>query len=175
MLARSRLNIARNVSCPGPHARCAIGINQLVEKNLSFPRGPLCCVSTTNALAWNISIHSPRIVISIGVGVEFGSALVPDEAWLSITSSNVLLAPPIRICDAASAGNKAASSSGSILLATAAHGTEIDFNRIASRAKPTWVYPMIRLVIPTEANVASEVEGPALPSVDTPMLEQHWP
>ena len=55
-------------------------MNQLVEKSLSAPRGPLCCVSVMKTLAWNISIHGPFIVISIGVGVETGSALVPDEA-----------------------------------------------------------------------------------------------
>ena len=31
----------------------------------------------------------PFIVISIGVGVEFGSALVPEEAWCSICCRKV--------------------------------------------------------------------------------------
>ena len=83
MVAGSRLNMARRVRRPGPRSRCAMGMNQLVEKNLSWPRGPLCWVSTTKALAWNISIHLPRMVMSMGTGVEFGSTLVPDVVWLS--------------------------------------------------------------------------------------------
>ena len=40
--------------------------------------------------AWNINIHLPVIVISIGRGVEFGSALVPDAPRSMISSMNVL-------------------------------------------------------------------------------------
>ena len=57
-----------------------MGMNQLVEKNLSPPRGLDCCSSVTKTLAWNINIHGPRKVIIIGIGVEFGSALVPEVA-----------------------------------------------------------------------------------------------
>jgi hypothetical protein len=39
-----------------------------------------CCVSSTNAFPWNISIQFPFMDISIGAGTEFGSALVPDVA-----------------------------------------------------------------------------------------------
>ncbi len=55
-------------------------MTQLVEKNLSPPRGLDCCVSTTNTFPWNINIQLPFIDISIGAGTEFGSALVPDVA-----------------------------------------------------------------------------------------------
>lgn len=79
-LALSRLSIARTVTTPRPALRCAIPMNQLVEKNLSAPRALLCCWSTTNTFAWNISIHAPCVVISMGTGVEMGSALVPEPA-----------------------------------------------------------------------------------------------
>jgi hypothetical protein len=49
-----------------------MGIIQLVEKNLSWKRGPLCWVSTMKVLAWNMSLHLPRSVMSMGAGVEFG-------------------------------------------------------------------------------------------------------
>ena len=81
-----QLNMARRVSCPGPTCRCAMGMAQLVEKNLSPPRGLLCCRSVTKAFPWNIHIHAPCMLISIGIGVELGWALVPDEAWSSISS-----------------------------------------------------------------------------------------
>jgi hypothetical protein len=32
-----------------------------------------------------MSIHGPRLDIIIGMGVEFGSALVPDVAWRRIS------------------------------------------------------------------------------------------
>lgn len=54
-------------------------------------------MSLTNAAAWNISIHSPRMLISIGMGVEFGSALVPDVACCSIASTNDVGSAPIVI------------------------------------------------------------------------------
>ena len=57
-----------------------MGINQFVEKNLSPPRGLDCCVSSANAFPWNINIQLPFMAISIGAGIEFGSALVPDVA-----------------------------------------------------------------------------------------------
>jgi hypothetical protein len=31
-----------------------------------------------------MSIHGPRIFMSMGAGVEIGSALVPDPVWLAI-------------------------------------------------------------------------------------------
>src|SRR5277367_952408 len=68
-----------------------MGMNQLVEKNLSPPRGLVCCSSRTKALAWNINIQLPCIFIHIGVGVELGSALVPELAWWIICWANVLL------------------------------------------------------------------------------------
>src|ERR1700756_5476713 len=98
MVAGSRLNMARRVSCPGPRERCAMGMNQLVEKNLSCPRGLVCCVSTRKTLAWNISIQLPFIVMSMGAGVEFGCELVPEDAWCSIASIKVEGGPPIFIC-----------------------------------------------------------------------------
>ena len=59
-------------------------MNQLVEKNLSPPRGLDCWRSVKKTLAWNMSIHGPLLAMSIGVGVEFGSALVPDVPWWTI-------------------------------------------------------------------------------------------
>ena len=64
-------------------------MNQFVEKSLSPPRGLDCCVSRMNPLAWNISIQFPFIAISMGTGVEFGSALVPELAWPMIACVNV--------------------------------------------------------------------------------------
>ena len=55
-----------------------MGMNQFVEKNLSPPRGLDCCSSRTKTLAWNMSIHAPFLVMSMGAGVDTGSALVPD-------------------------------------------------------------------------------------------------
>jgi hypothetical protein len=53
-------------------------MNQFVEKNLFAP-GPLdCCSSRTNTFAWNIIVHWPFLVMSMGAGVETGSALVPE-------------------------------------------------------------------------------------------------
>jgi hypothetical protein len=39
VVAGSRLNITVAVSIPGPNCRCAVGMNQFVEKTLSAPRG----------------------------------------------------------------------------------------------------------------------------------------
>lgn len=90
--------MTRRVSCPGPQARCAIGMNQLVEKSLSLPRGPLCCVSVMKALAWNMSVQLPCVVMSIGVGVDDGSRLVPDEAWRSMVWMRLACVWPECIC-----------------------------------------------------------------------------
>src|SRR5690242_2264944 len=62
-------------------------MNQLVEKNLSPPLGLDCCSSRTKTFAWNMSIQAPFIVMSIGVGVEIGSALVPEPVWLKMYST----------------------------------------------------------------------------------------
>ena len=64
-------------------------MNQFVEKNLSPPRGLDCCSSSTKTLAWNINVHLPFFVMSIGAGVESGSALVPDPAWRTISCGKV--------------------------------------------------------------------------------------
>src|ERR1700739_4465089 len=102
MVAGSRLNMARRVSCPGPSERCAMGMNQLVEKNLSCPRGLVCCVSTRKTLAWNISIQLPFMVMSMGAGVEFGCELVPEDAWCSIAWIKVFgVAPMFIVCASA--------------------------------------------------------------------------
>ncbi len=86
MVAGSRLSIVRTVSVPGPALRCAMPINQLVEKNLSAPRGPDCCSSVTKTLAWNISVQAAFFVMSMGTGVELGWALVPEASWSRISS-----------------------------------------------------------------------------------------
>src|SRR5215469_16844700 len=88
-VAGSRLNIARAVNTPGPSFRCAIVINQLVEKNLSPPLALDCCSSRTNTFAWNMSIHEPFIIMSIGTEVEMGSALVPEPVWLKMDCAKV--------------------------------------------------------------------------------------
>src|SRR5271165_3921920 len=54
-------------------------------------------MSLTNTFAWNISIQSPRIVISIGTGVELGSALVPEVSCSSTSSRNDVALPLIFI------------------------------------------------------------------------------
>jgi hypothetical protein len=61
-----------------------MGMNQLVEKNLSPPLGLDCCSSRRKTFAWNMSVHEPFIVISIGEGVEIGCALVPEPVWLKM-------------------------------------------------------------------------------------------
>src|SRR5215469_3309783 len=73
-------------------------MNQFVEKNLSAPRGPLCCVSLINASPWNMNIQPPFCHISISKGVELGCASVPDVVWSSSMSMKErgALAP---VCD----------------------------------------------------------------------------
>ena len=79
-VAGSKLSIVRKVIVPFPSLRCAMGIIQLVEKSLSRPRGPVCCVSLRKATPWNISIQSRFIVMIMSFGVELGSASVPAVA-----------------------------------------------------------------------------------------------
>ena len=81
MVAGSRVSMTRAVKVPGPARRWAMPMNQLVEKNFAAPRGPLCCWSSTKTLAWNMSVHGPRLVMSMGTGVEMGWALVPEPEW----------------------------------------------------------------------------------------------
>jgi hypothetical protein len=80
-VAGSKLNIVRNVSDFRPKSRETIGITQLRENNLSFPRGPLCCVFTRKELAWTMSVQLPNWEWIIGADsdVVVGSTLVPDE------------------------------------------------------------------------------------------------
>src|SRR6266852_5725970 len=114
MVAGSRENIARRVSWPYlpfvPSWRMAMGMSQLVEKNLSPPRmtggvqgtlncsqvageGPVglevaCCwVSAMKALPWSMSI---QWLMSMETGVEGGSTLVPELVWLSSASMRVV-------------------------------------------------------------------------------------
>src|SRR5450755_1513519 len=78
-----------------------MGMNQFVEKNLSLPRVLDCCSSSTKTFAWNISIHAPFSVMSMGRGVEFGSVLVPEEPWYSISwmkSRGCMSIDPSRFC-----------------------------------------------------------------------------
>src|SRR6185312_10893446 len=65
-------------------------MNQFVENTLSEPPSPLCCKAFRNTSPWNISIQPSFMVMSIGVGVELGSALVPHVACCVIASTNVL-------------------------------------------------------------------------------------
>ncbi len=81
--------MARAVNTPGPACLCAMGMNQLVEKNLSPPRAPLCCSSRTKTVEWNIRLHAPACIIHMGVGVELGCASVPEEACRVISWVNV--------------------------------------------------------------------------------------
>jgi hypothetical protein len=75
-----------------------MGINQFTEKNLSRPRGPVCCCSTAEASPCSISIHPlGRICISIGGAPEDGSRLVPEPVWRRMFSSNDAAGPPIFI------------------------------------------------------------------------------
>ncbi len=67
----------RTVSVPGPSSRWAIGMNQLVLKTLSAPRGPVCCCEATNALPCSINIHAPLCVMSMSCGIESGFMVVP--------------------------------------------------------------------------------------------------
>src|SRR5262245_6900718 len=76
----------RSVSSPGPSDRCAMGINQLVEKTLSPPRGPLCCSKLRNASPWNMNIHAPELNISMEFGTEPGCTLVPELECSRIVS-----------------------------------------------------------------------------------------
>ena len=69
--------MVRKVRVPGPNSRCAMGMAQFVEKILSLPRGPLCWMELRNPTPCSISIQLCFMVISIGCGVELGSALVP--------------------------------------------------------------------------------------------------
>jgi hypothetical protein len=57
-----------------------MGMIQLVEKKASRPRSELACcwVSAAKALLWSMSCQPPRVVISMGTGVEGGSMLVPE-------------------------------------------------------------------------------------------------
>src|SRR5579863_5972551 len=89
MVAGSRLNMPRRVSVPGPSERWAMGMSQLVEKNLPAPRGPDCWMSLMKAAPWNMSDQEPRRDISMSCGVESGSALVPALSWFRICRMRV--------------------------------------------------------------------------------------
>src|SRR5216684_2761089 len=117
MVAGSRENMVRRVSWPylpfGPSGRMAMGMSQLVEKNLSPPRmtggvqgtlncaqvageGPVgleaaCCwVSVKKAVPWSMSIQPAWWDMIMDVGVEAGSMLVPELVWLSSVSMRVV-------------------------------------------------------------------------------------
>src|SRR5450432_185768 len=86
MVAGSRLSMVRSVSAPRPSFRCAMGMIQLVEKNLSHPRGPVCCTSATKASPWNMNVHEPFCFISIALLTDKGCASVPAVECCSIRS-----------------------------------------------------------------------------------------
>ena len=113
MVAGSSENMARRVSWPRPSWRMAMGMSQLVEKNLSPPRvtgdrqgtlncsqvageGPVgfpaaCCwVSVMKAVPWSMSIQPAWWDMIIDVGVDAGSMLVPELVWLSSVSMRVV-------------------------------------------------------------------------------------
>src|ERR1700746_1351446 len=91
----------------------AMGMSQLVEKNLSPPRvtggrqgalncshvageGPVwleaacCCVSVMKAAPWSMSIQLPCWDMIMDVGVDAGSMLVPELVWASSVSMRVV-------------------------------------------------------------------------------------
>lgn len=93
----------RSVSWPGPSLRCAMGMIQLVEKSLPVPRRlgiahagqeggtdgdcvVCCCVSARKAVPCSINCHPPRSSMSICMGVEGGSCVVPEEVCWSCAS-----------------------------------------------------------------------------------------
>ena len=73
-----------------------MGITQFTEKNLSWPRGPVCCCSTAEPSPCSISIQPlGRICISIGGAPEAGSRSVPDPECRRISSAIVSAGPPM--------------------------------------------------------------------------------
>src|SRR5438309_11794960 len=112
-VAGSSEDMVRTVSWPYlalcPSGRMAMGMSQLVEKNLSPPRvtggrqgalncsqvageGPAgvdaaCCwISVMKVAPWSMSIQAPGWDMIIDVGVDAGSMLVPELVWASSVS-----------------------------------------------------------------------------------------
>src|SRR6266704_2571770 len=52
--------------------------NEIMRMLAVSDRNAECCSSRTNTFAWNMSIQRPFLPISMGDGVEIGSALVPE-------------------------------------------------------------------------------------------------
>src|SRR5579864_1318610 len=70
-------------------------MNQLVENNLSPPRGPDCCVSTRNAVPMNIADHPcPGDAMVIFIGADCGFADVPDARFIRYMPES-LMPPPM--------------------------------------------------------------------------------
>src|SRR5580704_7033941 len=84
MVAGSRLSITSNSNAAFDPSGCwNAPMNQLVEYNLSPPRGPDSWVSTTKPLAMNIpSQPDPRLVRIIGMGHDSGLTDVPDARFI---------------------------------------------------------------------------------------------
>ena len=81
-VAGSKLNIERSMSDPPATLCMAPSIPQLLEYSLSPPRGPDCCVSTTNAWPIHIKCQLPARVISIGMGHADGWIPVPELSFI---------------------------------------------------------------------------------------------
>ena len=55
-------------------------MNQLGAKNLSPPRGPVCCSSVKKAIPWNMNVHAPARLWIMSMGDDRGLTLVPEAA-----------------------------------------------------------------------------------------------